>query len=235
MMNETPDIDQYWQALEAVLPTFAEDEQRAAVTLYRELAKGSPVSATQLAAALDVPVASAEALLDRDSIRCLVYPDEEGNVLGFGGLAAVPMSHKLHLDGRTLWTWCAWDSLFIPEILGEQAEVESWDPQTGGTIRLTVTPQGVRPQEPETTVVSFVAPDAELFNSSADNVMGSFCHFVFFFESRESGEAWTTRHEGTFVLSLDEAADLAKRMNARNWGTALANSSLTEHVTAHTE
>ena len=43
-MSESPDIDQYWHALDAALPTFAEDEQRAAVTLYRELAKGSPVS-----------------------------------------------------------------------------------------------------------------------------------------------------------------------------------------------
>ena len=76
MMNETPDIDQYWQALEAVLPTFTEDEQRAAVTLYRELAKGSPVSATQLAAALDVPVTSAEDLLGRDSIRSSCSPPE---------------------------------------------------------------------------------------------------------------------------------------------------------------
>ena len=231
MKNETPDIDQYWQALETVLPTFAEDEQRAAVTLYRELAKGSPVSATQLAAALDVPVVSAEDLLGRDSIRSFVYPDEEGQVLGFGGLAAAPMSHKLDLDGRTLWTWCAWDSLFIPEILGEQARIESRDPHTGGTIRLTVTPEGVRSQEPETIVVSFVAPDTELFNSSADNVMANFCHFVFFFESRESGEAWATKHEGAFLLALDEAADLARRLNARNWGGALTNSSLTDEVT----
>ncbi len=222
MMNETPDIDQYWHALEAALPTFAEDEQRAAVTLYRELAKGSPVPATQLAAALDVPVESAEDLLGTDSIRGLVYPDEEGNVLGFGGLAAKPMPHKLDLDGRTLWTWCAWDSLFIPEILGEQAEVESRDPQSGAAIRLTVTPEGVRSQVPETTVVSFVALDAELFNSSAENVMGSFCHFVFFFESRESGEAWAAKHDGTFLLTLDEAAELAKRVNVRNWGVALA-------------
>ncbi len=234
MTNETPDIDRYWQTLEAVLPTFAEDEQRAAVTLYRELAKGGPVSAMQLAAALDVPVASARDLLDRDSIRCLVYPDEEGRVLGFGGLAATPMPHKLDLDGRTLWTWCAWDSLFIPEILGEQAQVESRDPETGGTIRLTVTPEGIQSQQPETTVVSFVALDAELFSSSADNVMGSFCHFVFFFESRESGEAWAAKHEGTFILTLDEAADLAKRLNTRNWGAVLANSSPAGHVAAHT-
>ena len=125
-------------------------------------------------------------------------------MLGFGGLAAAPMSHKLDLEGRTLWTWCAWDSLFIPEILGEQARIESRDPHTGGTIRLTVTPEGVRSQEPETIVVSFVAPDAELFNSSADNVMASFCHFVFFFESRESGEAWAT---GTCQRQWDTLRD----------------------------
>ena len=133
------------------------------------------------------------------------------------------MPHRLELDGRTLWTWCAWDSLFIPEILGEVARVESKDPQSGATIRLTVTPEGVEAKEPATTVVSFVAPDAKQFNSSADNVMASFCHFVFFFESRESGEAWATEHEGTFVLTLDEAADLAKRLNARNWGAALTD------------
>ena len=82
-------------------------------------------------------------------------------------------------------------------------------------------------------MVSFVALDAELFKSSADNVMGSFCHFVFFFESRESGQAWAAKHEGTFLLTLDEAADLAKRLNARNWGAALATSSLAEHLTAN--
>jgi len=150
-----------------------------------------------------------------------------------GLFLASPSGLRMKIDGRTLWTWCAWDSLFIPEILGEQAQVESRDPHTGGTIRLTVTPEGVRSQEPETTVVSFVAPDAERFKS-ADNVMASFCHFVFFFESRESGEAWATKHEGTFLLTLDEAAELAKRLNARNWGAALPNSTLEEHVEAHT-
>ena len=179
------------------------------------------MSAEQFATALDVSVQRAHELLARESIRSFVYPAKDGGVLGFGGLSAAPMPHRFKLDGRALWTWCAWDSLFIPEILGEVARVESKDPQSGATIRLTVTPEGVEAKEPATTVVSFVAPDAKQFNSSADNVMASFCHFVFFFESRESGEAWATDHEGTFLVTLDEAADLAKRMNARSWGAAL--------------
>ena len=67
-MTRTPDIDQYWEALEAALPKFAPDEQSAAVTLYRELAKGRPVSAEQFEAALDVPVRRARELLERGSI-----------------------------------------------------------------------------------------------------------------------------------------------------------------------
>jgi hypothetical protein len=38
---------------------------------------------------------------------------------------------------------------------------------------------------------------------------------------RRIRKRWTANHEGTFLLSLDEAADLARRLNARSWGEAL--------------
>jgi alkylmercury lyase len=221
MTNQAPDIDQYWEALDAALPTFTPKERVGAVTLYRELAKGSPVSVEQFAAALGDSPDVARDLLESKSISSLTYLDDEGRVLGFGGLAAAQMPHRLELDGRTLWTWCAWDSLFIPEILGESADVESKDPESGTTIRLTVTPEGIQSRQPQNAVVSFVRADATQFDGSADNVMASFCHFVFFFESRESGERWAANHEGTFLLGLDEAAELARRLNARTWGDAL--------------
>ncbi len=223
MMNKAPDIEQYWEALEAALPRFAPDEQRAAVTLYRELAKGSPVSAEQFAAALDVPVATAEDLLARDSIRSFVYPDEDGRVLGFGGLATAPMHHRFRVNGRTLYTWCAWDSLFIPEILGRSAEVESTCPETGELVRLVVTPEGIESAEPETAVVSFLLPDANGFDRSAANVMANFCHFVYFLATPEAGETWARKHPGTFLYSLEEAVRLARRQNRQTVGAILSH------------
>ncbi len=220
-MSSSPQLDVYWETLEAALPTFSTQEQRTAVTLYRELAKGSAVSVKQLAAALDVSAGVASELLGRESIQAFIYWDDDGRILGFGGLAAAPMAHRIELPGRTLWTWCAWDSLFIPEILGEEGRVESRDPESGATVRLTVTPEGVRSLDPETTVLSFVLPDASQFESSAENVMASFCHFVFFFESRASGERWRAKHEGTFLYDIDEDFELARRLNARNFGSAL--------------
>jgi alkylmercury lyase len=215
-------LDEYWGKLEPHLRPFSPEEQRAAVALYRELAKGKAVDADQLGRALGVSSAESRALLDRDSIKCFVYPDDQGRVLGFGGLAAAPMHHRFEVEGRALSTWCAWDSLFIPEILGRSAHVTSVDPENGETVRLIVTPERVEAVEPSATVVSFVQPEAEVFRSSASNIMAKFCHFVFFFASRQSGERWIAKHPDTFLYSLDDAFSLAKRLNARNFGMQLA-------------
>ncbi len=220
--TKIPTLDQYWEDLVAHLPLFSPEEQRAAVTLYRELAKGQAVDAAQFGRALGVSLAEGRALLARESIRAFVYADDQGRVLGFGGLATARMHHRFEVDGRTLWTWCAWDSLFIPEILGKPARVTSPDPENGEVVRLLVSPDRIESAEPEDAVVSFLLPDAQDFQTTAAHVMAKFCHFVFFFTSRSSGERWVARHPGTFLYSLDEAFVLAKRHNAKNFGPELA-------------
>jgi alkylmercury lyase len=216
-----PAPDEYLKGLEPYLQRFSPEEGRAAVTLYWELAKGQPVDAAQLGRALGISPVESRALLQRDSIKGFVYPDDQGRVLGFGGLAAAPMHHRFEVDGRTLSTWCAWDSLFIPEILGRPARVTSADPESGEVVRLVVTPERIESVEPDGAVVSFVLPDAQVFGTSATNVMAKFCHFIFFFSSRSSGERWVAKHPGTFLYSLDDAFALAKRFNARNFGPVL--------------
>ena len=57
---------------------------------------------------------------------------------------------------------------------------------------------------------------------SAANVMAKFCHFIFFFTSRPSGERWVNKNPETFLYSLDDAFALAKRLNANNFGSELA-------------
>ncbi|HLG90356.1 MAG TPA: organomercurial lyase [Alphaproteobacteria bacterium] len=220
-MSDRPTVDEYWETLAPHLKSFSPEEQGAAVALYRELAKGRAVDAEQFARALDTTPAAARALLERDAIKCFTYPDPQGRVLGFGGLATAPMHHRFEVNGRALWTWCAWDSLFIPEVLGRPARVTSPDPETRELVRLTVTPSGIESVEPGDAVISFIRPDAEAFGTSAANIMASFCHYIFFFTSRTSGERWTAKHPGTFLCTLDEAFTLAKRLNARNFGTEL--------------
>jgi alkylmercury lyase len=220
--SSAPALDEYWRLLEAHLRPFSREEQPVAVALYRELAKGRSVDADQLGRALGITSDEGRAFLERDAIKSFVYPDSEGRVLGFGGLAAAPMHHRFEVGGRMLWTWCAWDSLFIPEILGREARVTSPDPENREIVRLVVTPDRVESAVPTDAVVSFIRPEAQAFDTSAANVMAKFCHFIFFFSSRQSGDRWVTKHPGTFLYSIDDAFALAKRFNARNFGPELA-------------
>src|SRR6266567_4660422 len=168
---KVPALDEYWRLLESHLRPFSREEQPVAVALYRELAKGKPVDADQLGRALGVTSDESRALLERDAIKSFVYPDGQGRVLGFGGLAAAPMHHRFEVGGRILWTWCAWDSLFIPEILGREARVTSPDPENREVVRLVVTPDRAESIAPSDAVVSFIRPEAEAFDTSAANVM----------------------------------------------------------------
>ena len=232
MAYQAPPFPEYWQRLEECQRPTSPDDQRVAVALYRELAKGEAVSDEQLAGALGATPVEARALLERPWIKCSSFTDQEGRVAGFGGLATRPMHHRFEVDGRTLWTWCAWDSLFIPQILGQTARVASDDPETGETVRLVVTPTSVEEAAPAEPLVSFVEPEAEVFRTSAANAMANFCHFVFFFASRDSGERWTARHPGTFLYPLDDAIALARRLVAHRFGTELARSARAEPASA---
>ncbi|MBI4501683.1 MAG: alkylmercury lyase [Gemmatimonadetes bacterium] len=212
------DLARVSNSLLALFPRFTVEEQRLGIMLYRLLARGEPVSHGELSAVLNMPDARVTELLSGEGLRAMVYHDDGGRVLGFGGLAVAPMHHAFDVDGRTLYTWCSWDSLFIPEMLGKPARVASSCPETGQTIRLTVTPDGVTESSHPDAVVSLLVPEA--LEGDARQTMASFCHYVFFFASRAAGEAWTVRHEGTFLISLDQAFALGKRKNAVQFAEA---------------
>lgn len=214
-------VDELWTPAARRFPAFPPDEQRAGIVLLRELAGGEPVGAAQLAQALGIPVGDAEALIRESGLSPFVHADEGGRILGFWGLSTARMHHRFTLNGQPLWTWCAVDSLFLPELLGETARVESRDPEGGDLVRLTVSPTGIEAVEPKGVVVSMNSPDV-WETSSAAQVIATACHFIFFFTSRASGEHWVATHPKTVLLSLDEAFEWAKRQNARMFGSELA-------------
>jgi len=188
--------------------------RRVAVKLYRLLAEGTPVPPVHLATAVNLPVETVGDIL----ARYATFFDDQGAIAGFGGLSVAEMPpHRFRVAGQTLYTWCAWDSLFIPGILGKTADVTSRDPITHSPIALTVGPDGGKEVRPRSTVVSFLAPDRTFDR----DVIANFCHFVHFFSSPETGDAWTAEHPGTFLLSVEDAFRLGQLTNARNFGDAL--------------
>ncbi len=209
------EADRLDQALDAFPDSFLNldpDAQRVSLAIYRLLARAEPVPLAAIAAEAGVSTARIEELLDGWSG---VYRDAEGRVVGYWGLTPSEMDHRLDGGGHTVYAWCAWDALFIPALLGQIVEVTSKSPNMGTSIRLTVTPEGAESADGQKVYVSFLEPPDE--EKLAEDVIGSFCHYVFFFPSLEEAQAWTAAHPGTYLLTLNEAFELGRRKNARQY------------------
>ena len=187
-------------------------EQRLAVSLYRLLSDGKPVAPARLGAEAGVDSGTTRSILSGWSN---VDWDGEGNVVAFG-LSLRQTRHRLMLGARTLYTWCAWDTLFLPVVLGRDARVESTAPRSAERVRLTVSRDGVGDVRLETTVLSFVPPPP-----SETDLIANFCNHVHFFATPEAAAAWAAEHQAGFLLSVEEGFELGRRWASSCFGAAL--------------
>ncbi len=200
------------EAMAKAEPDFDGPKRNVALATYRRLAEGSAASVADIAQQASEGAEFVESLL---ASWPGVFRTEAGDVVGFWGLTIdklVP-THAMEVRGHQLYAWCAWDTLFLPGLLGAEARVESACPMTDEPISLVVEPDRVVKSSHPNAVVSFLLPDREF---DAD-IIQSFCHFVHFFASRDDGENWTAEHPGTFLLSLEEAFELGRLVNALNF------------------
>lgn len=149
------------------------------------LASGCPVPPDEVAIRLQVPTDKVISTLRSFGAEF----DKNGSILGVG-LSLVPTQHVYKVDGRKMYTWCAVDALILPVMLKHTAHIESPDPVTGDSIRVTVTPDRVEEVEPEGAVVSWVD------KADVTNVRGSVCHYVHFFSSPKTAAKWVAEHSG---------------------------------------
>ncbi len=207
MRGELP-LDDLVARLLPSFPTLDAKEQTLSIKILQLLASGNPVSRQQLADSLQLPVETVTEMLDR---WWGVYYDEQERITGYWGLTVNPTQHCIQLNGQTLYTWCAWDTLFLPGLLNTTVQIESRCAQTNNKVQLTLAPDGPQNIQPTGAVLSFLVPDS---HDVKDNIVAHFCHFVYFFESMDAGLEWTAQRPDTFLLSIDDAYTLGKMVNA---------------------
>lgn len=177
---------------------------RAAINL---LADGKPASLTALAKATGQSIDQIQAYIE--NVRREGVEVEDGAVVGLA-LTLSPTGHRFRVRGNDLYTWCGFDALFLPIILGERAEVSSACPVTGAEIRLTVEPDGtVSAAAPSTAAVGIVGEEV----TSCCSVAGpesAICTQMPFFASREAGERWQADHPAVAIINLKDARGVAR-------------------------
>ena len=210
-----PDLSDIGRAVTSWFPKLTPKEQSVSLQLYRMLSAGAPVAPDDVGKSLSIPVNTIKSILEKWPG---VFYDDGGKIHGYWGLATEKMGHLFEVDGKTLYAWCAWDTLFMPQLIGKSAKVESTCPVTKETIRLTVMPNRIENTKPDDIAVTFLLPDA---GGDSENVQASFCHFIYFFSSGDAADEWIAEHPETFKLSIIEAFELGKIKNKIQYGDAL--------------
>lgn len=211
------DLEDLAQRVDGAFPSLSREDQRIALAVFREMARGEPTAVGVVAERAGARLDDVEDALGRWPG---VYRDDAGRIVGFWGLALEGMPHPIRLGGRTLYGWCAWDTLFLGELLGEELRVTSTCAVTGSPVSFTVGTDGVRNLDPGTAVLSFLEP--EHADVEGDDVFSSFCHHVLFFSSKETWNEWAReRQPTTFPLTVEEGWRLGRMANRLCYGREL--------------
>ena len=205
-------LEQLAEALRegGIRQAFTPDVSRLTVRLWREVARGGPVSqqrVEQIASALDIEQKTAHEVLHKMCER-----DQNGNVVGIAGLSQNQHPHRFTVNGIRLAAWCAWDSLFLPVMLQQTALVSSRCPVTGEVIQLTITPEGVTSYQPASAAISIVIPQPTKHGlESVEEIWTTFCRHVYFFSSPQAAQEWVAaRGQEIAILTIEEAFELGR-------------------------
>ena len=191
-------------------PQFGDQNSRLLIKMWRILGQGRPVTKEMTTKAASEVGMSFEAA--GEFLRQITERDSDDNIIGLLGLSLnQEWAHRLTINGAAFRTWCAWDTLFLPAMLGETVQIESESPVSGTTIRLAVTPDEVESSSPEGAVVSIATIDPKIHDmSTVEAIWGNFCHQVFFFPSLEEASEWAEGKTNIAILPVRDAYELGR-------------------------
>lgn len=208
--------DQTLEALAKALAVSLPCTDRVSVSVLGVLATGYPVSRRDLAARLAGARprgggVETEALINAAMERIPnVELDADGRIVGCG-LTLAPTDHQILFSGPPLYTWCAFDTVLFPALLGRSAEVRSRCHATGVPIRCSIGVDGLEALVPAAAVITLIAPGRA---APCCDAGGSFCRHAHFFASPAAAGRWRAEHETGHVLPVAQAHVVARRISA---------------------
>ncbi|NIS83399.1 MAG: hypothetical protein GTO14_25110 [Anaerolineales bacterium] len=201
-------IEEYREAYAAIPQEALDLDLRVTVRTMQAPAKGKPVSPDQLAKTWDLPLEQVRSVLATAVAAGQAEIDSQGDLVG-GVLSLIPTAHRISMDGKQLYAWCAYDAIFAPGIVGKTARIVSKDPVTSNPIRIriTITPAGVTDVQPEGSVVSVVGGETDMRGGPESPR----CSQMLFFESRDTAHKWLKGRANVSILTVEEAFEVARQ------------------------
>jgi len=198
-----------------LFPNGTEESKKILLTLYKMLARGRPVSIDDLSLVSEVEKSTVEKVIEKLPGSHIEY-DTNRAITAYRGLTLTPTGHQLIADGVQLYTWCAFDCLFLSGLLNSQIEVTSKCPQTGEKISISMSQGTVLTASHMDIFVSFVMPEIDVYKS---DLQDNFCCHIHFFSSQKAGNDWAESKQNIVCVPLDEACTIAHVRNNSGFGS----------------
>lgn len=181
-----------------------EQEEELCLPILYQVARGKPVEQATLARSLQLTQHELEHQLSR--LPDTEY-DQHGKIVGWG-VTQIPTRHRFQIDGKPLWTWCAFDTFLFAPYLQAEAQVQSTCPTSNQLVSFVISTDGeVAQLRPETAVISLILP-----TSRRDCTRDTFCEQSLFFSSEQAASPFLKGHLEAILLSVEEAAYVGKQV-----------------------
>ena len=182
------------------------EQEELCFSILQQVSRGRPLSKAALAASLAIGPNELEQRLAHLPDTEI---DREGDIIGWG-VTLMPTRHRFQIDGKVLFTWCAFDTLLFPPTLGKTAHVHSTCPATGQPITFVAAPEGVvKELAPAFSVMSLIIPA-----NRQECVRATFCEHSLFFSSEQAASSYLASHPEAVLLSIEEAAAVGRSVAA---------------------
>lgn len=195
------------QHLNKILPKFTELEKRLSKFLYIELVKGFPVPLAKIVEQLHLPEEQAIELLD-----ALDYVEQNQNneIIAYRGVTLSSAKHTLVTAESTVYTWCAFDTLFLLDLIDEPAHIHSTCATCNKKLMLKPSMLDGSKFENSSVVMSFLVPEPSAYQES---LRASFCCKVHFFCNLNCGQQWSSLQSNIELFSIDDSLTIARERN----------------------
>lgn len=187
------------KSLLKLLPKFDSVQKQISKLLYLSLAKGKPIGKDEICESLGYTKNQLNSVLK--TIPCIEFEGDE--IVAYRGVTVQNSLYEFIHNGGKFFTWCAFDSLFMYDLIPGAKRIKSTCPSCSESISITESTIG------ETMVkMSFVLPKEVDYES---NLKSSFCCNVSFYCS-DICASQSTANECK-VFTLQEGLIIAQKRN----------------------
>ncbi len=208
MLNKTKTktkVTEIVQQLCRLLPKQNKQFSELSRLIYLGLSAGNPVSLDSIANKIKWTEQTVKQYIKQLTHLQL---NKQNLIVGYRGVTLTPTDICVHLSSNTFYTWCAFDALFMMDLVKDNMEINCQCKHCDERLNISI--EGCIHSKNTDVVMSFVIPSRQNYEQDLQQV---FCRYVNFFCNQNCGELWIDNAKRLQFFTLEDAFFIAIQRN----------------------